>query len=132
MPRSKQLPIVTLLTLSFVLALPSIALSKEASSGARSDSIWVGSYGRLHNWKAVSRNEVVLWTSPLKAYLVTVRTPFNGLRFAQTIGVTSFAGRIGKFDSILVNGWRLPIESIVKIDRETAKSLRWRSAGQQT
>ena len=132
MSKGKRFSIVAFLAISFALVLPAIAQSKEAPFAARSDTIWIGSFGRLHSWKAVSRNEVVLWTSPLKAYLVTVRTPFHGLRFAQTIGVTSFAGRIGRFDSILVDGWRLPIDSIIKIDRKTAKSLRWNSAKEQT
>ena len=122
---SKRFPIAAFLAISCGLVLPSVTLSKEASSEARPDSIWIGSFGRPHSWKAVSRNKVVLWASPSKAYLVTVRTPFHGLRFARAIGVTSFAGRISHFDSILVDGWRLPIESIIKIDRETAKSMRW-------
>lgn len=131
MPISKRFPIAAFLAISCGLALPSVTLSKEAPPEARSDSIWVGSFGRPHSWKAVSRNEVVLWASPSKAYLVTVRTPFHGLRFARTIGVTSFAGRISTFDSILVDGWRLPIASIIKIDREAAKSMRWNDTKEQ-
>ena len=115
-------------TLAMMLA--PVAMSKEVSPQIRSDSIRLSSLNRVHSWKAVSRNEIVLSISPFKSYLVTLSTPFNGLRFAQAIGVTTMAGRISRFDAILVEGRRLPIESIIEIDRETAKSMRWRSKGE--
>ena len=110
----------------FAMVLAPVAMSKDVSPQIRSESIRLSSLSRVHSWKAVSRDEIVLWTSPFKSYLVTVSTPFNGLRFAQAIGVTTMAGRISRFDAILVDGRRLPIESIVEIDRDVAKSLQWR------
>lgn len=112
---------------TFAMMLGSVAMAKEVSPQAHSDSIRLSSLNRIHSWKAVSRNEIVLSISPFKSYLVTLSTPFNGLRFAQAIGVTTMAGRISRFDAILVEGRRLPIESIVEIDRETARSMRWRA-----
>lgn len=125
MSNSKRLPAVALL--AACLALPPIAMATTASTEARSDSILLGSFGRVQGWKAVSRNQLVLSVSPSKSYLVTLQAPYSGLRFAQAIGLTTSVGRVTKFDSVVVDGRRLPIATISKIDRETAKSLRWRS-----
>jgi hypothetical protein len=51
--------------------------------------------------------------------------PYTSLRFIQTIGVPSTTGRVTKFDNVIVDGQRLPIKSIVALDREIAKDLRW-------
>ena len=128
MTHLKRLSSVTIVAM-FAMMLAPVAMSTEMSPQIRSDSIRLSSLNRVHSWKAVSRNEIVLSISPFKSYLVTLSTPFNGLRFAQAIGVTTMAGRISRFDSILVEGRRLPIESIVEIDRETARSMRWRAKG---
>jgi hypothetical protein len=39
--------------------------------------------------------------------------------------VTTTVGRVTKFDKVIVDGQRLPIKSIVALERETAKNLRW-------
>jgi len=109
---------------SIAFAAPSYATHKESS--VRNDSIWIGSYGRLHSWRAISRDEIVVWASPSRPYLITLSDRNPNLRFAQAIGVTSHTGRITKFESVIADGWRTPIESIVALDRETAKSLRWK------
>ena len=117
---------ISLLLIAATLAIltPAIADAHQQVATKRSDSIWLGSFGgRLHNWSAVSRTELILWASPGRPYLVTIWRPASSLRHARTIGVTSTAGRINKFDKVIVNGWSVPIRSIVAIDRATAKSL---------
>lgn len=106
-------------------AAPTFAATKAATETVKSDSIWIGSYGRLHNWRAVGRDELIIWASPSRPYLLKIWRPFSSLRFAHTIGVTSTVGRITKFDYVIVDGQRLPIDSIVALDRDTAKSMRW-------
>ena len=118
-----KLAAVAILTLTAAFAAPSYAARTEAS--ARSDSIWIGNFGRLHSWRAISRDELVVWASPSRPYLITLSHRNPNLRFAHAIGVTSHTGRITKFESVIVDGWRTPIRSIVALDRETAKSLRW-------
>lgn len=103
---------------------PALAISKKDSATVKNDSIWLPHSSRIHSWRAVGRDALVLWTSPSKAYLVKIWRPFTSLRFAHVIGVTSFAGRVTKFDNVIVNGQRLPIRSIVALDKEVARNLR--------
>lgn len=104
------------------------ALSPDANAASRNEnSIWIGSYGSISNWRAVARDELILWNGPSHAYLVKVWRPHAGsLRFSETIGVTRTAGRITKFDSIFVRGQKLPIKHIQRIDPQMAKSMRYR------
>ncbi len=120
-------------TLAFVfaallaLSVPTIATSNSDSEIRTNQSIWIGSAGRFNNWRAVSRDELILWASPSKPYLVKIWRPFTSLRFVHTIGVSTTAGRVSKFDYVIVDGQRYPIKSIVALDRETAKEMRWGS-----
>ena len=105
-----------------------IALTPNANAARSDHSIWVGSYGSISNWRAVARDQVILWNGPSRAYLVEVWRPTGGaLRFSEAIGVTTTAGRVTKFDSILVRGQRLPIKQIQRIDPQLAKAMRYRS-----
>ena len=107
-------------------ATPALATSHSGAEHKANQSIWLGSYGRISNWRPVSRDELIIWASPSKPYLVKIWRPFTSLRFVQAIGVTSTAGRVTRFDSVIVDGQRLPIISIAALDRETAKELRWK------
>lgn len=105
-----------------------LAVGSNAHAARSDHSIWVGSYGSISNWRAVARDEVILWNGPSRAYLVKVWRPTgSALRFSDTIGVTTTAGRITKFDSVLVRGQRLPIKQIQRIDAQVAKAMRYRS-----
>ena len=118
--------LVSLVALCVLLGGNAPAVAHQVRDENRSESIWIGDFGaRLHNWRAISRTELIIWASPSRPYLVTTRFPQARLRHGQTIGVTTTAGRITKFESILVDGWRVPIASIVALDRQTAKELRW-------
>jgi len=123
----KSKMIVALLATLFAVSTPAIAVSKSHAEFRRSDSIWLPRGNRLHNWRAVGRDELLIWASPSRAYLVKIWRPYSSLRFAHYIGVTSTAGRVTRFDRVIVNGERLPIRSIVALDREHARELRWRN-----
>lgn len=112
---------------SLVLSGPAIAASKAGSEAGNSlnQSIWLGGRGHFSSWRAVGRDELILWASSSRPYLVKIWRPFASLRFAHTIGVTTTAGRVTTFEKVIVDGQRLPIKSIAALDRETAKSLRW-------
>ena len=117
------------LTLSIVAAVL-VGLSAPVTASASEDvtvnqSIWIGV--GFSNWRAVSRDEVIVWATPSRPYLIKIWRPFTSLRFVNTIGVTTSAGRVTKFDKVIVDGQRLPIKSITALDRQTAKELRWRS-----
>lgn len=122
----KSKMIVTLLATLLAVSTPALAVSKSYKESRRSDSIWLHRGNRLHDWRAVGRDQLLIWASPSRAYLVKIWRPYSSLRFARYIGVTSTAGRVTRFDRVIVNGERLPIRSIVALDREYAKNLRWR------
>jgi hypothetical protein len=108
------------------LATPTLAASKSGSEFTGNQSIWLGSGGSFNHWRPVSRDQFIIWASPSKPYLVKIWRPFTSLRFVHSIGVTSTTGRVTRFDNVIVDGQRLPIKSIVALDPETAKELRWR------
>lgn len=117
--------LTTALAAAAILALSLPAQAAIDSTEPENQSIWIGSFGHFNNWHAVSRDELILWASPSRPYLVKIWRPFRGLRFANAIGVTSTAGRVTKFDSVIVNGQRRPIKSIVALTRDEAKALRY-------
>ncbi len=117
---------LTLLIVAAALVGLSAPVTASASEEVTANqSIWMG--GGLSNWRAVSRDELILWATPSRPYLIKIWRPSTSLRFVNTIGVTTSAGRVTKFDKVIVDGQRLPIKSIEALDRETAKDLRWSS-----
>ncbi len=123
----KKCTLAFVFTALLMLSASTIATPNSGSEIRTYQSIWLGSAGRLNNWRAVSRDELILWASPSKPYLVKIWRPFTSLRFVNTIGVSTTAGRVSKFDYVIVDGQRYPIKSIVALDRETAKEMRWGS-----
>ncbi len=120
-----KLTLVT--TMLLTLSTPILAASQSGADDSTNQSIWIGSRGNFASWRAISRDELIIWASPSKPYLVRIWRPFTSLRFVHAIGVTSTTGHVTRFDNIIVDGQRLPIKSIVALDRETAKGLRWGS-----
>ena len=112
------------------LSAPTLAATADSAHDAN-QKIWLGSRGRFNSWRPVARDELILWATPSRPYLVKIWRPFTSLRFAHAIGVTTTAGSVTKFEYVIVDGQRLPIKSIVALDRETAKNLRWRSEKSQ-
>lgn len=109
-----------------LLAFSAPAPATTGSELKANQSIWLGGRGNFNRWRAVGRDELIIWASPSKPYLIKIWRPFTSLRFADAIGVTTTGGRVTKFDKVVIDGQRLPIISIVALDRETAKNLRWR------
>jgi len=109
------------------LSVPTLAEAKSSPDHTSEQSIWLGHSGSFYNWRAISRDELIIWASPSRPYLVKIWRPFRSLRFVHTIGVSSTTGRVTKFDSVIVDGQRLPIKSIVALERTIAKDLKWRS-----
>jgi hypothetical protein len=73
--------------------------------------------GHYDNWQSVGPYQIVLWTGINDAYLITVQSPCENLRFAQRIGVTRTGSTIySRFDSVLVKHWRCPISEIRPIN----------------
>jgi len=122
---------IALIAALFAVSTPAFAVSSSNAEMKSSDSIWLPSGGRNYSWRAVAKDEVLLWASPSRPYLVKIWRPISSLRFANSIAVTSTGSRVTTFDQVIVDGQRLPIRSIVALDKETAKGLRWRKPSQE-
>jgi Family of unknown function (DUF6491) len=80
---------------------------------------------RLDGWRALDRNTLIVWSSPFRPYLVELTRDSHGLRHAFAIGITSTAGSVyERFDSVVVDGFRYPIEAIYELDAKTARQLK--------
>jgi hypothetical protein len=78
---------------------------------------------RPHSWSVVDEDTVIVWATPRRPYLIELAFPSRDLRFAHVIGVTSVGSRVyAKFDSVKVEGFRYPIDSIYELTREEARS----------
>jgi hypothetical protein len=120
--------LLTLATTALLsLSVTTSAAAKSDSGSRANDSIRLGYGSGFANWRPIARDELIVWATRSKPYLVKIWRPASGLRFAQSIGFTSFAGRVTHLDSIYVDGQRLPIKSIVALDREVAEQLGWRT-----
>ena len=86
-------------------------------------SIWA--IGGLHDFEPLDDDSLILWRTPFEPYPVELRFGSPDSRFAPAIAVASPTGRIGrKLDSIVVRGFRYPIEQIYELSREEARELR--------
>ena len=98
-----------------LLALSAPTPAATTTEVTANQSIWLGGRGNFNSWRAVSRDELILWASPSRPYLIKIWRPFTSLRFVNAIGVTTTAGRVTKFEKVIVEGQRLPIKSIVAL-----------------
>lgn len=81
--------------------------------------------GRIQSWRALDRDTLIIWATGLRPYLVELRWPSTDIRFANAIGVTRTNGRVhSRFDSVVVRGFRIPIEQIYRLSPTDARSLR--------
>ena len=104
----------------------SLAANKADTGSRAHDTIWLGHGRGFSNWRAIARDELIVWSTRSKPYLVKIWKPARSLRFVHTIGFSSFGGRVSHFDNIYIDGQRLPIKSIVALDRDVAEQMRWR------
>ena len=80
--------------------------------------------GRIHGWKAVDKDTLIVWATAFQPYLVELMQPSHDLKFVETIGVSEFAGSIhSKFDSVYVRGMKYRIDEIYKLTPEEAEAL---------
>jgi len=88
----------------------------EAYAGQPVDHFtWLGRYD---GWKALSRDEALVWTTPERAYLIKVSTPCEDLRFTARISLPSTLDTVysNGLDHLKVRGWRCPIKQIRPVD----------------
>jgi hypothetical protein len=82
-------------------------------------------FWHMYSWEAVGPYQVVLWSTPWDAYFVTVQQPCIDLQWVQRVGVTSTAGTVSHFESLLLpHHERCPIMEIRAIDTKQLKAAR--------
>ena len=119
----KSISLATLLVLA--AAAPAGAAVESSAEAAQPRYAQVDGFrffGRLDSWRAVDRDTLIVWATPARPYLVELMRPSPGLRFAQSIGLTSTVGRVNaKLDSVIVRGIDYPIEAIFELSRDEAR-----------
>ena len=82
-------------------------------------------FWNLYSWEPVGPYQVVIWPTPWEAYFVSVAPPCFDLGWTQRIGVTSTAGTVSHFESILVGHHeRCLISEIRAIDVKRLQAAR--------
>src|SRR5688572_585774 len=82
------------------------------------------SFFNFDGWTAINKRQVVVYTGINKAYLLTVSGYCPDLVYASTIGVTSTAGQVDKFEKVIVGRDRCFIEEIRPVDIKQMKADR--------
>ena len=73
--------------------------------------------GRYDSWESIGNNQLVVFTTPFDAYLLTVQSPCNELPWVNTIGLTSTTNTVAtRFDSVKVKGTLCQITEIRRVD----------------
>jgi hypothetical protein len=80
--------------------------------------------GNLDGWNAVSRDQLVVWASFNKAYLLKLTGYCPDLQFAHAIAITSTANTVDKFEKVIVGRDRCFINEIRPLDTKQMKEDR--------
>lgn len=76
--------------------------------------VWLG---RFDSWESIGANQLVVFTTPSDAFLLTVTPPCNDLPFVNSIALSSTGGAVyARLDSVKVKRWHCPIAEIRKVD----------------
>ena len=102
----------------------------ESYAGAPIDHFtWLGRYD---GWEALGPDQLVLFTSANRAYLLKVSPPCHDLRTAERVGFTSTGGSVyARLDSVTTRSWRCRILQIRRLDYRRMKADLRRSVPQQ-
>lgn len=86
--------------------------------------------GRYDSWTSIGNNQLVVWTTPNDAYLITVRPPCTQLPWVQHIGLTQTSHTVTqKFDFVLAGHDRCWIQSIQPVNYlQMKRDMRQKSA----
>jgi hypothetical protein len=80
--------------------------------------------GRFDSWESLGDNQLLIFTTPNTAYLLTVTPPCTDLPFVQNIGLTSTGSTVtARLDSVILRGqFRCQIAEIRKVDYARMKT----------
>jgi Family of unknown function (DUF6491) len=115
--------------LSAVLALSACAHQPKAKLNYQAFAkppIRSMQFFRLHSWQSIDDRQLIVETTPKKAYLLTLFSPCRELDFAITIGLTSFGNTVSAgFDRVVVqNDPSCRIKTIQPLDLKLMNAAR--------
>ncbi len=79
-------------------------------------------FNRVDNWDSPDPDQVVVWTSPKEAYLLTLFGPCFALDHATTILLSSHGSVRAGNDAVIVAGERCRIHRIDRLDARRLKA----------
>jgi hypothetical protein len=78
--------------------------------------------GRYDGWRALGRDNLVLFMGPTEAYLLTVAGPCNDLPFATRVAIKSRGPTLSRGDAVIIGrGQRCLITELRPIDYRRMK-----------
>jgi hypothetical protein len=80
--------------------------------------------GTMDGWNAISRDQIVVWSSFNKAYLLKISGYCPDLEFAHAIAITSTGNTVDKFEKVIVGRDRCLINEIRPLDTKQMKEDR--------
>lgn len=87
----------------------------------------------LYSWSSSQPTYVVVWTTPNRAYRLSLMGACHGLQSSIFIGLTSQGGQVSSGrDAVIVNGQRCPIRRIDRLDMQAINAARAAQAAPAT
>jgi hypothetical protein len=80
--------------------------------------------GNFDGWNAISKDQLVVWSSFNKAYLLKIAGYCPDLQFAHAIAITSTGNTVDKFEKVIVGRDRCLINEIRPLDTKQMKADR--------
>ena len=104
--------------LALATAVPAVAASDRPEE-ARIDFV---DHGGIRDWRIVDRDTLLIRGRGNRWYKAELFAPAWGLNFAHSIGFdTGFGGTFDRFSSVIVEGRRYPLRSLVEVERPTTR-----------
>lgn len=85
-------------------------------------SAWMFDGRHISDWDSPDPSQVVVWTAPTRAWLLTLTRPCFALQTTATIGLTSQATIKAGSDAVIAGGERCPILRIDQLDARRLKA----------
>lgn len=113
----QTLPRTLLATLALAAAVPAVAADRPEEA-----RIHFVEHGGIRDWRIVDRDTLLIRGRSKQWYKAELFAPAWGLNFAHTIGFdTGPGGTFDRFSSVIVEGRRYPLRSLVKLDAPPAQ-----------
>lgn len=119
-----RLPLILAITVSVLAGCGSLPPRQDPATVRARYASYAGEpvdritwLGHFDSWESLGDNQLLIFTTPSDAYLLSVTPPCIDLNFVQSIAVTSTGPTISaRLDSVIVKGWHCQIAQIRPVD----------------